>query len=332
MELAVDQSVWKAIDPEAGYYDFLAEVGLDIICCGLETYPEDITWIDREQQIFRNKWGVTSAFTRELLAVTLPPARIQSEEDLRHYTPPDPHAPHLLRAVRNVVNRFKGEKAVAFVGEEVFAVSQYLRGGLENLMFDYALDPDLVLKLAKIGEEYYIELYRTLAKEGVEIIVLGDDYAGKNGPFMSPEHFERYIFPGLKRVVKEIKGAGMFCIKHSDGNLRKILHLITETGVDGLGPLEPTEGMDLRELRKLYNGVLVGNIDVDLLSRGTEEQVRRATSDCLARVSSTGRHILSSANSISSSVDPKNFLAMIDTVKTCGKYPIEAGVSEVRAN
>ena len=67
---------------------------------------------------------------------------------------------------------------------------------------------------------------------------------------------------------------------------------------------------------------VVGNIDVDLLSRGTTDQVVAATREQLARISPSGGHLIGSGNSISSSVRGENFLAMIGTVQREGAYPI----------
>jgi len=66
----------------------------------------------------------------------------------------------------------------------------------------------------------------------------------------------------------------------------------------------------------------IGNIDVDLLSRGSVEEVKIVTKQLLKNVSPLGGHIISSGNSISSSVRGENFMAMIETVKEFGKYPI----------
>jgi uroporphyrinogen decarboxylase len=96
------------------------------------------------------------------------------------------------------------------------------------------------------------------------------------------------------------------------------------TGLDCLGPLEPVPGMELDAVLQRYPGkiTVMGNVDVDLLSRGSVEDVVRATKKLLATVSVNGGHIMSSGNSISSSVKPENFLAMVRTTKEFGKYPI----------
>jgi uroporphyrinogen decarboxylase len=126
-------------------------------------------------------------------------------------------------------------------------------------------------------------------------------------------------------VVAAVKRSGMYCIKHTDGDIRKIMDSLVGTGVDCLGPLEPVPGMELRPILERYPGriAVMGNLSIDLLSRGSEEEVIRQTKRALATVSATGPHILSSANTIASSVKPENFLAMLNTAKQFGRYPID---------
>ncbi len=324
MELFIDQHVADSICGGMNYFDFLEYIGMDVVTClTMADEVDDINWCDREQGIWEDKWGARQAFTGEVISIPVQPPRISTIEDLVDYDPPDPSQAHVLRYAQKLVDRFKGEKAIAVVGEAVFAPSQNLRGGLAPLMMDYILQPDLVKKLAEIGVEYHVELYRKLINQGVEIVVLGDDYAGKDGPFMSPAHFKEFILPGLTEVVQAVKECGAYCIKHTDGNIWPILDMLISTGIDMLGPLEPAY-MALDEVRRhsgMKTGVM-GNIDVDLLSRSTVEEVVKSTKEQLNRISPLGGHFFSSGNSISSSVKGENFVAMVETVKEFGTYPI----------
>lgn len=323
-ELFIDQGVIDSVRPGLSYQDFIDYADMDVVTClTMVESPERMHWLDRQKGIWRDKWGCTQGFTGEVISVPIDPPRIQSLEDLAGYEPPNPEDNEVLEAARKLVKRFKGRRAICAVGEAVFAVSQYLRAGLANLMMDYILQPGLAQRLARIGVEYHVELYRRLLDEGVELIALGDDYCGKTGPYMSPEHFRQFILPGLKTVVREIKSRGGYVIKHTDGNIWPIMDMLIEAGVDMLGPLEPAY-MALDEVRRhshMQVGV-VGNVDVDLLSRGTVDQVVSTTKEQLGRISPLGGHFLASGNSITSFVNGDNFMAMINTVREFGRYPI----------
>ena len=287
---------------------------------------DHVEWVDRDARLYRDKWGAVQRLVGdELLPLVEAPARIETDDDLDRYVPPDPKASPALPAARRLVERFKGERAVIAVGEATFAPQQYLRGGLENLLVDYIDRPRFCERLARIGVEYYSALYRLLIEAGVDVVLLGDDYAGNQGPIMSPAHFERFILPGLTAVVSAVHDAGGRVIKHSDGNIWPLMDRLVSAEPDMLGPLEPAH-MDLGKVREHAQGCIgvMGNVDVDLLARGTPEEVRRVTRRLLEEVSPGGRHIISSGNTITSYVVPRNYRAMLDTIKACEARPIRS--------
>jgi uroporphyrinogen decarboxylase len=109
--------------------------------------------------------------------------------------------------------------------------------------------------------------------------------------------------------------------------------MIVDTGVDALNPIEPVAGMDIAEVKAQFGDriCLVGNIDCgELLSHGSVEQVELAVRKCIADAAPGGGFILSSSNSIHSSVNPKNFLAMIQTGRQYGTYPVAKDVIDSR--
>jgi len=318
MEVVIDKKVRDAILPGSSYEDFVEQMELDVVCSEIWSQDyKDLNWVDEQKRIYRDKWGALQRLTEEFLPVPVKPPRITSIKDFKDYTPPDPFKPGLLDAFKKTVQRFKDKKAICFVGESELAVAEYLRGGLEDLMIDFVIDPMLVKRLMKVSVDYYVELYRYVIDLGADIILLGDDYAGKNGTFMSPAHFDQYILPEMDKVVKEIKKKCAFVIKHTDGNIWKIIDRLIGTGIDALGPLEPGAGMDYKKIKDIYGNkiCLVGNIDVDLLCRGKKEEVVFNVKKIIKEVSTRGGHILSSGNTITSAVNPKNYLAMIDTAK-----------------
>jgi uroporphyrinogen decarboxylase len=68
---------------------------------------------------------------------------------------------------------------------------------------------------------------------------------------------------------------------------------------------------------------LKGNVDcAHLLTFGTLEETVRATKEVIRAAAPGGGFILSSSNSIHSKVKPENYLAMWNTVRTYGQYPI----------
>ena len=326
-ELWIDPGVVNAILPGAAWNELVDHLDMDVVTVPTMVYEEnEVEWVNKEKHVFRDKWEALQILPYDGVPVPAKPPRIETEEDLAKYKPPDPADSPVPGKVRKLKERFpNGERAIAVVGESGWAPAVYLRGGLENLLLDFALRPEFVKDLMQIGVEYYCELFKLAVTAGADIVLLGDDYSDKNGPMMSPAQFDDIILPCDAAVVSAIKKAGAYCIKHTDGDIRKIMDQLVGTGVDCLGPLEPVPGMELDLILKRYPGkiAVMGNINVDLLSRGSEDDVVNATKRALLTVSSIGPHVMSSANTIASSVKPENFLAMVNTTKEFGRYPID---------
>ena len=325
-ELWIDPIVARALCPGKEGNDLADHLDLDMVGAYTMIYEDhEVEWVDREKRVFRDKWGAQHISPHDGVPVPTKPPRIESPEDLAAYQPPDPAQSPVIDKIRQLKQRYpRGEKAICCVGESGWAPAVYLRGGLENLLLDFALRPGFVKELMKIGTDYYSELYRLVAAAGADVVLLGDDYSSKTGPMMSPRQFDELILPCDAAVVAAVKSAGLYCIKHTDGDIRKIMDSLVSTGLDCLGPLEPVPGMELRPILDCYPGkiAVMGNISIDLLSRGTVEQVVTEVKQTLTTVSAHGPHIMSSANTITSSVRPENYLAMVKVTKELGQYPI----------
>ncbi|MCK5802240.1 MAG: hypothetical protein KAI66_05380 [Lentisphaeria bacterium] len=324
-EMWIDPKIVQAIVPGArDSNDLVEHLDLDMVTALTMVYePEEVEWVDREDGLFRDKWGALQHLTQEAIPVPALPARIETTEDLARYTPPDPTKSPVIDKVRQLRARFP-DKAVAVVAESGWAPAVFLRGGIENLFMDLALRPEFAKELMGVGAAYYSELLPLTIAAGADVVFLGDDYSDRTGPMMSPAMFEELILPHDTAVVGAIKKAGAYCIKHVDGDIRKIMDWLVGTGLDGLGPLEDVPGMELDRIFERYPGriALMGNVSVDLLSRGTVEEVVAATKRLLADVSAKGPHIMSSGNTIASCVNPENYAAMVRTTQECGVYPI----------
>jgi len=290
---------------------------------------EKLTWSGttmhtKSGQEVVDEWGVVWGMT----AFGIPyPATgpIASREDLKSYEPPDPEADYRLDSLRAAVKRFKGKAAIVFLTHDGFEFPHNLRGGMDRLLMDYIEDPDLAHELAEIVVDYKIRLMRRAIEEGADAIVSGDDYAGRVGPFMSPNHFREFIFPYLKRSIDVAHEMSAPYIKHTDGDIWSILDLMVEAGIDAIDPLETIAGMDMGKAKEEYGDrvTVVGNVDCTaLLPRASTEEVEEAVKETIAKGSPGGGHILASSNSIHPAVKPENYKAMMQAARAYGEYPL----------
>lgn len=319
-ELTINPRVIDAMIPGMSYYDFIDywdydAVGPNVTWDGLGR----VKWLDEAKQVFLDRWGVVRQFTSDVIPVPIE-GPIKSPSDLIHYVPPNPLEEPLLERLEELVSRFKGKRATFILGRDVWTGSYMLRN-MENLLVDLLTEPKMVHDIVRMQVEYYKVVHQRAIEIGVDIIHLGDDYAYHSGPLMSPELFEEFLAPGLKEVVQHVKNCGGYCMKHTDGNIKKIIQLIVDSGIDGLGPLEPEASMVLADVKAQFPQLTVmGNVSCDLLARGSEADIENNVRELIDAAASGGHYIMSSGNSIAASALPGNVRAMIETTKKYGRY------------
>jgi uroporphyrinogen decarboxylase len=132
--------------------------------------------------------------------------------------------------------------------------------------------------------------------------------------------------PYLKEIVDLTHKYRKLYFKHLDGNTYAILDsLINICGIDAYHAIEPSAGMDIEKVKKMYGDriTVIGNIDCgDILVNWEPERIKDEVKRIIRTVSPGGGHILSSSNAIHSGIPIENFLAYINTAKEYGAYPI----------
>lgn len=268
-----------------------------------------------------SEWEYVSQDTNEEHGIEVE-SPIKSMADFERYTPPDPHAPWRFAAVDETVQKYKGDKAVIVHLNAVFSLLRYLMS-MQDLLMAIVSQPELVRCLVEMSVRINLELAKEVVARGVKIVYTGDDYAYNKGPLMSPKHFREFFYPGLCQVMQGYKELGLYVIKHTDGNLWKIIDMIVDSGIDCLDPIDPVAGMDLGEVKAKYGNrvALKGNVDcAQLMTFGTPDEVMDATKEALRKGMSGGGFILSSSNSIQSAVKPENYVAMLLALREYGRY------------
>ena len=129
-----------------------------------------------------------------------------------------------------------------------------------------------------------------------------------------------------RRVAEQITKPWIF---HSDGNLVSILDDLLELGMSGLHPIEP-DAMDLGELKRRYGDrvCLCGHISVDVLSRGTLQEVDALVKEAIRIAAPGGGYIAGSSNSIAYYCQPENVRAIQQAIQKYGRYPITQRVTQ----
>ncbi len=176
-------------------------------------------------------------------------------------------------------------------------------------------DPEFVEDVcAGIGASL-LGLHRQyLAHPAVGAAWLGDDMGYRSGTMISPNHLRRHIFPWQRKLAEAAHAAGKPFLLHSCGDLAGIMDdLIDDVGIDAKHSFEDAI-LPVTRAKKRYGAriAILGGIDVDLLARGTPEQIRARTREVLDICAPGGGYGLGSGNSVANYIPVPNYLAMIE--------------------
>lgn len=158
-------------------------------------------------------------------------------------------------------------------------------------------------------------LVRTLVQmDRVIALWMSDDMGFKTGTMIAPDHLRKFVLPIQKQIAHVAHEEGILFLLHSCGNVEAVMDdLIDDVGIDAKHSfedvIEPVESFTARYDDRI---AVIGGVDVDLLVRGTEDQVRARTREILEACAPSGSYVLGSGNSIANYIPVGNFLAMVD--------------------
>lgn len=83
--------------------------------------------------------------------------------------------------------------------------------------------------------------------------------------------------------------------------------------------------MDIGEVKRRYGDrlCLIGNVEVDALTRGTREDIQAQVHHLLHNIAPGGGYCLGSSNTIPNYVRLENYRTMLDATLEWGCYPIK---------
>jgi len=317
-EWIIDKKTRHALCPGASTEEFTVRMGLDAMLTAPDFKTEEIA-----PNRFKNEWGIVVERGAEQHS-TVVEAAIRTAADFENYQPPDAFAPHRFDSLKKLAARYKGKYAIGVHLNDVLSIPRNLMG-FEALMVAFGLEPKLVARLAEMSVDLNIQLAGEAARHGADFVFTGDDYSSGQAPFIAPSVFRELLFPGLKRVVQGFHDHGLPAIKHTDGNIMPLIDMIVEAGFDCLDPIDPLGNMDMALMKRKYGQAIAlkGNVNcATTLVSGTAAEVVKETLSVIQAAAEGGGLIVSSSNSIHSSVAPLNYLAMLSTIKAYGRYPI----------
>ena len=234
------------------------------------------------------------------------------------YRPPDPNRPELYRDAERTLREFKHEYWIVGVTVTTIFECAWALRGLEQLLIDFALNPDIAERILEIPYQYHLSAAKHLVQMGVDMVWTGDDVGGQNAMVISPDCWRKFLKPRMANFISELKAINP-CVRiayHSDGMITPIIPELIEIGVDVLNPIQPA-CMDPAKLKREFGDKLCfwGSMDEQYtLPFGTPVDVQQEVITRLKTLGRNGGLILGPTHHVQLDTPLENFWAMVRTI------------------
>lgn len=144
-----------------------------------------------------------------------------------------------------------------------------------------------------------------------------EDMGYKNGSLISPALFRETMTPYYKRISAITRAYGIdHHLMDSDGDIRELIPLWLDCGINAFTPLEVAAGMDVVALRREYGQQIKmeGGFDKRILA-STKAQIKQEF-ERLAPVIDGGGYLISCDHAVPHNVPFENFAYLVELMKT----------------
>jgi uroporphyrinogen decarboxylase len=251
------------------------------------------------------------------------PGVIHDFKDMEGYPWPEPSAAAYYVPLREAAEALPAGMGIVTGVGGIFTRTWMLMGLTE---FCCALTerPELVAAIfERVARIQVAVLRRAVKMDRVVAVWYGDDLAYTESSIVSPAVYRKYLFPWMEELASITHAAGMPFAFHSDGRLWDVIPDLVSLGLNALHPIEP-KAMDINEVKARYGDrlALIGNIDMDILARGTPAVVRAQVRERIRDLAPGGGYAVGANPGISDYVLPECYDAMRQAALDFGRYPI----------
>lgn len=241
---------------------------------------------------------------------------IMTAEDLEEFPWPSPEDINIFPVTYAADRIPEGMKVVVFI----FGIFEDLKllMSFENMAIKSIDEPELlgdILEKLTVLQEVAIDM--AAAHPATGAILYAEDMGFNTATMLSPAWMQEWVISRHKRLADACHRHDKPFILHSCGQIDALMEDEIETvGIDARHSfqdnIEPVE-----EVYEKYGDriSILGGIDVDLLARGTQEEVARRTRQVLEACAPGGGFCMGSGNSVANFCKIENYYAMLDETR-----------------
>ena len=186
--------------------------------------------------------------------------------------------------------------------------------------------PELARKLMETGGARghgHGQVIAKAVREGMypPAVLLGEDICTQRGPMVSPRFLEEVYAPSLRYGLEPLLEAGCKPVWHCDGDVRLILDMLLDCGIQGLQGFQPECGLTIEYIseKRTREGkplLIFGPRAVSTeLPVCTPEQIHEKVRHAIDVCRGNADLVLFTSNTINPDVPLENIVAMYEAVR-----------------
>ena len=196
--------------------------------------------------------------------------------------------------------------------------------GSEQLLMAMADDAEWIREMIMTTTELMLVMAEFMMKNGFKFdgAFVYNDMGYKNGLLFSPDIYYKTHYQADKMMYGYFHSKGMKTLLHSCGNVKELIPVLIDVGLDCLQPLEVKAGMDIVELKQKFGDKMsfMGGIDARLMALDDQSRIEEEIKTKFEAAKKGGGYIYHSDHSIPKDVSFKNYCHIMELVKKYGRY------------
>jgi uroporphyrinogen decarboxylase len=262
-----------------------------------------------------------------------PLAHVKSIDQLDAYSWPDPLDPGRYRGLKEQVARAaaSGDKAIMMTISPAgsWEHSWTLRGPEQALLdlvaqrelYEAILDRIVQFQLAQWDQVL------ELVGEYIDVAAMSDDLGTQVGPMISPVLYRELFKPRLMQITSLIhQKSHAKTYLHTDGSVYAFLPDLIEAGIEIINPVQTEcKNMEPERLKREFGDRLTfwgAGCNTRVLEFGTPDDVRSEARHAIETLGPGGGYVFGPIHNVQPEVPPENVVAMLETARESGRYPI----------
>ena len=186
----------------------------------------------------------------------------------------------------------------------------------------FLTEPEFFEKLMQFTTNRTLDYTQAFINAGADVMLVGGNVPGG---FLGARTYERHILPYEKRYIEFIQGQGCPAVYHNCGQIMSLVSSYKTLGARVVEPFSPFPlgDADLKGAVDIVRGdyVIIGGVDqVNVLQKGTLEQVRQVTLQTMEAGKRNGPFIIQSADFLEYDTPVENVEEFVATAKATAMY------------